>query len=88
MTLIMLERKRVKNVKLVIKPATTPIGRDIDCFPPTVVERIIGKTGRMQGDKIVTTPAKKAKTSNNIICNTNYTMNTVNTRGQFLPTVQ
>lgn len=60
LTLTIVERKRVKKVKLKTNPATTPRGR---LFPvvSAVEERIIGKMGRTQGERIVTTPARKAK---------------------------
>ncbi len=42
-----------------MKPTMTPIGRR---FPPdNELERTIGKTGKIHGDKIVTTPAMKEK---------------------------
>ena len=53
-------RKRVKKVKLAIKPMTTPSGR----FLPdesAEEERIIGNIGRIQGESIVTIPARNAK---------------------------
>ena len=63
-----LERKRVKKVKLAINPTTTPNGRD---FPissvPIVEERIIGRIGRIHGERIVTIPAKNAKAISKII---------------------
>ena len=58
------ERKRVKKVKLAIKPIITPMGRD---FPPTLDERIIGKTGKIQGERIVTIPARNAKAISKIL---------------------
>jgi hypothetical protein len=61
------ERKSVKKVKEMTNPATIPHGL---LFPPvTEPESTIGKMGRMQGDRIVTTPAKNAKKNNsNIPC--------------------
>jgi len=53
-------KKRVKIVKLKTKPVTMPKGRRRPS--PTDPARTIGRTGRMQGDRMVTTPAKKAKT--------------------------
>ena len=62
--LTMVERKRVKKVKLAINPNTTPTGREIPVFfPPIVEERTIGRTGKIQGESIVTIPAKNAKTT-------------------------
>jgi len=62
------ERKRVKKVKLAINPTTTPKGRLLLTFSsPTTEERTIGRIGRIQGERIVTTPAKKAKKVSKII---------------------
>jgi len=62
------ERNKVKNVKLSINPTITPVGRAFPVsFPPIVEERIIGRTGRIQGDRIVTIPARNAKPTSNII---------------------
>jgi len=59
------ERKRVKKVKLPINPITTPKGF---CFPDTSAEeRMIGRSGKMQGDKTVTMPARKANEISKII---------------------
>src|SRR5271157_3340077 len=52
------ERARVKAVKLTTNPARTPKGRALP--PPTPPERTIGRTGRMQGERIVMTPERKA----------------------------
>jgi hypothetical protein len=51
-------RKSVKKVKLKINPRTIPNGF---LCPPTLPDRTIGKMGSIQGDKIVTIPAIKAK---------------------------
>ena len=52
-------KKRVNKVKLKIKPRIIPKGR---FFPPLRdPDKTIGRTGRMQGDRIVTIPARKAK---------------------------
>lgn len=62
------ERNRVKKVKLATNPKTTPSGRDLPLFlPPMDEERIIGKTGKMHGESIVTIPAIKEKTTSNSI---------------------
>jgi hypothetical protein len=54
-SLTKVERKRVKNVKLMIKPVTIPKGL---FFPvPTEPDRTMGRIGSMHGDRIVTTPA-------------------------------
>ena len=60
------DKNNVKKVKLATKPMTTPIG----LFLPDVSavdDKIMGKSGRIQGDKTVTTPAKKAKVIKSII---------------------
>jgi hypothetical protein len=63
------ERKSVKKVKLRIKPVITPSGRAFPLsFPPIVEESTIGNIGKIHGDRIVTTPAKKAKIIRRIIC--------------------
>lgn len=62
---IIVARKRVKNVKLRINPKIMPYGRFLS--PLTVPERTIGRIGRMQGDKMVTIPAKNANISKIII---------------------
>lgn len=68
LTFTIVDRKRVKKVKLNIKPMTTPIGLDLPVdFPPIVEERIIGRIGSIQGDNIVINPAKNAKPINKII---------------------
>ena len=49
-------KKRVNKVKLRAKPITTPNGLR---FPPPIeLLNTTGKTGRIQGESIVTTPAK------------------------------
>lgn len=54
------DKNNVKKVKLVTKPVTTPSGL---IFPESSTEddSIIGRIGRIQGDKTVIIPAKKAK---------------------------
>ncbi len=52
-------KAKVKKVKLKTKPRTIPKG--LLCPPPTLPDKTIGKTGRIQGDKTVTIPAKNAK---------------------------
>ncbi len=62
------DKNKVKNVKLAMNPATTPTRRErLVLSVPIEVESTIGKMGRMQGDKIVTIPARKAKPRSNII---------------------
>jgi len=63
--LTILESAKVKKVKLKIKPATIPNGLFLPPIKPP--ERIIGRTGRMHGDKIVTIPEINAKTLKKII---------------------
>ena len=54
-----------KKVKLVMNPTITPRGL---CFPlKNDPDNTIGKIGRIQGESMVTMPAKKAKTSKIII---------------------
>jgi len=68
LNLTIVERKSVKKVKLAINPVTTPSGRDLPVsLPPIDDERIIGRTGRMQGERIVTTPARNEKRMSKII---------------------
>ena len=53
-----LDRNKVKKVKLKIKPAIIPNGL---LLPPVVpLPKTIGRIGKMQGDKMVTIPPKKA----------------------------
>src|SRR3989344_5675370 len=60
------ERKRVKKVKLAIKPTTTPRGLR---FPElsTEEDKITGSIGKMHGERMVTIPAKKANASSKIM---------------------
>ena len=68
LTLTIVERKRVKKVKLRINPITTPIGRDFPVFTPPILEvRIIGRIGKIHGESTVITPAKKANVISRII---------------------
>ena len=57
-----LERNKVKNVKLAINPSTIPNGRFFP-LPPTVLERMIGRRGSMQGDRTVIIPPRNANAS-------------------------
>lgn len=54
------DKNRVKKVKLATNPVTTPNGR---FFPEvsTDEDKMTGKIGKMQGESIVTIPARKAK---------------------------
>ena len=62
------DKKRVKNVKLAIKPTTTPIGRDKFVFlSPIDDESTMGKIGKIHGDRMVTIPAKNANPRSKII---------------------
>jgi len=58
-------RKRVKKVKLMIKPRIMPSG--FLRLPPTDPERTIGSIGKIQGEIIVTIPARKANAKSNNI---------------------
>ena len=59
--LTIVDKKRVKNVKLRTNPITTPIGLPFPISRPPIVEvRIIGRIGKMQGERIVTIPARNA----------------------------
>ncbi|OGH11687.1 MAG: hypothetical protein A3B38_03290 [Candidatus Levybacteria bacterium RIFCSPLOWO2_01_FULL_36_13] len=60
------DKNRVKKVKLKIKPNTIPNG----LFLPDVSteeDNITGSIGKMHGERIVTIPAIKAKTAKAII---------------------
>jgi hypothetical protein len=62
------ERNKVKNVKLNTNPVTTPNGLDFPILCPPIVElSMIGRIGRIQGDSIVAIPAKKEKMISNSI---------------------
>lgn len=64
----MVDRKRVKKVKLSMNPITTPKGRDFPMFFPPIVElRMMGKMGRMHGESTVTIPARNANVISKII---------------------
>jgi membrane peptidoglycan carboxypeptidase len=53
------DKKSVKKVKLRINPTTTPKGL-LRPVVSVVDDRMIGKTGRIHGERIVTIPAKNA----------------------------
>ena len=57
------DKNRVKKVKLKTKPIIIPRGFLFP--PPTVPDKTTGKIGRIQGERIVTTPPKKAKRISN-----------------------
>lgn len=62
------DKKSVKNVKLKMNPVITPKGLAFPiCWVPMDEERMIGRMGKMQGESIVTTPAKNAKIIKSII---------------------
>ena len=64
-SLTRVDKLRVKKVKLRIKPVTIPKGF---LFPvPIEPDRTIGNIGKIHGERIVTTPAKKAKKIKKII---------------------
>lgn len=52
---------KVARVKLKTKPRTMPSGRRL--LLPVPPAKIIGNRGRMQGERMVTIPARKEKTS-------------------------
>ena len=58
-------KKSVKNVKLMINPVTTPNG--LFLLPVNELDKITGKIGKMQGERIVTTPARNANRISKII---------------------
>ena len=60
------EMLSVKIVKLSIMPSVIPRGRLWDVLP-TEAERIIGKSGQIQGARIVTSPDINAKISKSAI---------------------
>ena len=57
---MMVARNRVKKVKLPIKPATIPNGLLLPAVG-SALPRITGRMGKMQGERMVTRPAIKAK---------------------------
>ena len=58
-------KNSVKKVKLRINPVTIPNGRAFP--PPTALERTIGRTGKIHGERTVTIPAiNEKRMSNNI----------------------
>jgi hypothetical protein len=59
------DRASVKKVKLKINPVIIPSGRFLP--PVNDPERTIGRMGRIQGERMVTIPAKKAKIIRSII---------------------
>lgn len=61
-------KNKVKKVKLATKPIITPTGRvQFPTCPPIMEVNIIGSMGKIQGERIVTTPAKKANATRIII---------------------
>ena len=65
------DKVRVRTVKLVIMPRVSERERFL-LGVETEKENIIGKTGQIQGEKMVTSPERKAKISRINITNTNY----------------
>lgn len=62
------ERNKVKNVKLSINPVTTPKARDLPILCPPMLEvRIIGRIGNMHGESTVIIPARNANAISKII---------------------
>lgn len=67
------DKNRVKKVKLMIKPITTPKGL---FFPLSIPpDNTIGNTGNIQGDKMVINPAMNANMMRIIILNYYYYSN-------------
>ena len=60
------ENRTTKTEKETIKPKTMKSGRD-EWLLTVDVPRMIGKSGKMQGPAMVTTPASNAKKNNGII---------------------
>ena len=68
LNLTIVERKRVKKVKLRINPITTPSGRDLPVFTPPILEvRMIGRIGNIHGESTVISPARNANAISKII---------------------
>ena len=68
MTLTIVDKNNVKKVKLKTNPVMTPIGLALPIWVvPILEDKIIGSIGKMQGERIVTIPAKNAKTISKII---------------------
>jgi hypothetical protein len=65
-SLTIVVKNNVKNVKLRTNPETIPNGR-LDPAP-TPLDRTIGRTGKIHGERIVTIPARNAKSISKIIC--------------------
>ncbi len=57
-TLTKPDKKRVKKVKLAMKPKMVPICFLKTLFSEIETDRTIGKTGKIQGERMVTMPAK------------------------------
>jgi hypothetical protein len=56
------ERNRVKNVKLDTKPVITPSGRALLLPEPATLEvRMMGSSGNIHGERMVKIPARKEK---------------------------
>ena len=67
-SLTIVDKNNVKKVKLNINPEITPKGLALPIWVvPIEEDKIIGRIGKMQGDKIVTIPAKNAKIIKRII---------------------
>jgi hypothetical protein len=61
-------KNSVKKVKLAINPSTIPKGLPFPMsLSPMVDERIIGRIGSIQGERIVTIPARNEKNIKSII---------------------
>jgi len=67
LTLTIDERNRVKKVKLLINPTTTPMGLPRP-DASTEDDRMMGKIGSIHGDRMVTSPAKNENPISKSIC--------------------
>jgi hypothetical protein len=62
------DKNKVKKVKLKMNPVTTPSGRAFPIsFPANDEDKIIGSNGKMHGESTVTIPAKNAKSMSKIM---------------------
>ncbi len=59
LNLTKVDKNKVKKVKLATKPNTTAMGFRLPDWSED--DKMMGRSGKIQGDKTVTIPAKKAK---------------------------
>lgn len=68
MILTIVDKNKVKKVKLKTKPVITPIGLALPIWVvPMLEDKIIGSIGKMQGERIVIIPARNANIIKRII---------------------